>query len=96
MKKVERAEFPLCDMCKSATAMCDAPTISGAWGYLCPDCLSIFGGPNAEAVGFEFVLPGEKRRSEDTLAKEISDAIYAGDFDLVEELVGDGDLAEFL
>jgi hypothetical protein len=47
-------------------------------------------------VGYEFVLPGEKRRSEDTRGKEIRDAVYAGDFDLVEELVGDGDIAEFL
>ena len=96
MKQVERAEFPLCDICRGATAMCDAPSIYGHWGYMCPDCFATHAGPNADALGFEFVLPGAKTRSEDSLAKEIRDAVYAGDFSLAEDLIGDRDPAEFL
>ena len=96
MKKVERAEFPNCGMCFGYDAICDAPTLNGAWEYMCRACLEIFGGADAWVVGFEFVPVGSKRRSEDSLAKEIRDAVYAGDFSLAEDLIGDRDPAEFL
>lgn len=96
MRKVERSEFPVCDICKRETAMYDAPTMYGPWANMCADDFAGHAGSNANAIGYEFVLPGEKQRSEDTLAKEIRDAVNAGDFDLAGDLIGDRDFAEFL
>lgn len=96
MKKVERAEFPICDICKKETAMYDAPTMYGPWANMCADDFAGHAGAGADSLGYQFVLPGEKQRSEDTLAKEIRDAVNAGDLDLAGDLIGDRDFAEFL
>lgn len=99
MKKVEVAQFPMCQICTKATAMYDGPTKMGPWAYMCPDCMDSHGVGDIYAtasVSFQLVAPGEKRRSEDTKAKEIRDAVHDGNFAHAEELIGDGDPAELL
>ena len=96
MRKVERSKFPVCDICKKETAMYDAPTMYGPWANMCSDDFASHAGAGADSLGYQFVLPGENKRSEDSLAQELRDAIWSGDFDLADELLGDRDPAEFL
>lgn len=38
MKRVAMAKIPMCDICKVAPAMYDAPTVGGSWAYQCRSC----------------------------------------------------------
>ena len=45
MKTVKIMRLPNCDICNDNTAAYDAPTRSGAWGYMCAKCYKDQGSP---------------------------------------------------
>ena len=97
MKLIEKDEFPRCNICNQDSAIYDAPTYMGSWAYMCRSCFDTHSGAGADAVGFRFVAVGTlPTRSEESIAQDLADAVWSGDFDLAEEIIGDRDLAEFL
>ena len=97
MKLIEKDTFPTCNICNEESAIYDAPTAARYWAYMCRSCFDLNGASYADSVGFRFVAVGTlPTRSEESIAQDLADAIWSGDFDLAEEIIGDRDLAEFL
>ena len=95
MKKIHRDTLPACDICKSP-AKYDAPTVLGSWANMCEECFPAMAANYAPSTGYVFTTEPEKAMTDDELAQELRDAVWSGDFDLADELLGDRDPAEFL
>lgn len=89
----------------------DVPTWRGPWANLCADHLETEGGDGASRVGFHLVVgeapvlrtPSNTRMNNAqemselrARQRELRDAIESGDFDAAEDIIGDGDIAEWL
>jgi hypothetical protein len=85
-----------CNICAVNDAGWDSPTASGPWAYLCDDCFDSHAARGAFGLANELVVGDKPEMS----VKERRSAIYAalekGDLDLVDDLIGDGDIAEWL
>lgn len=95
MKTIYKDTLPACNLCNQP-ATYDAPTSNGRWAYMCTTCFAGNASRNADSVGFQFSTEPEPVVTDAELAREISDAVWSGDFELAEELLGDRDPAEFL
>lgn len=89
--------LPDCDVCKAEglgvpkSAHYDAKTLAGPWAYLCKwHFESETAGVLGTGVGQRLVV-GPKPNRSDLIA-----ALERGDYDAAEDIVGDGDLAEWL
>ena len=100
MKKVYIPDTKTCDICNLEDATEDAtynaPTIYGSWANMCSDCFIDVSAPSATTVGYKLIV-GEKPEVDES---ERIAAIHAAaqDFDVetLYELIGDGDLADYL
>lgn len=93
--KIAHCQHGYPDEC-GADAEFDVPTVSGQWANLCGphkvlDCL-----PSADAVGYRLTRVPPPEPDERERRRAIRAAIYSGDFDAAEDLIGDGDPAEWL
>jgi len=55
MKTTYLATIPQCDICHNHLAVCDAPTKSGPWAYMCSACRTTHIGPGGQHIGFALV-----------------------------------------
>jgi len=95
MKKIYLASLPQCDMTGcSAPARYDAPTKMGPWAYLCVHHYDTTAAPNG--IGSELVIGEEPERTDDDIRNDLLAAFESGDWDAMEDAIGDRDLAEFL
>jgi len=97
MKKVYIPDTKTCDICNKENATYDAPTVyNNKWANMCADCFIDVSAPSATTVGYKLVV-GEKPEVDES---ERIAAIHAAaqDFDVetLYELIGDGDLADYL
>ena len=87
--------IPDCDLCgKEHGGIYDAPMLGGIWADMCEKCWRQEG-HNDDTLGSRRVS-GLKPPTKEETARDIRAAIDAGNFDMVEELIGDGDIFEFL
>ena len=93
VKTIYFATLPKCNFC-GLPAHVDAPTSRGPWAYQCTVCWPLVGNP----AGLHTLLAEGDEPEEDPVAKRrsIREAIEAGDFDEAEDLIGDGDISEWL
>jgi hypothetical protein len=77
-------------------AVYDAPTNHGPWANMCDEHFESLRAPNAYSVGYRFLVGEEPVKSDEEKGREIRSAIESGDFDLAEDLIGDGDVSEWL
>jgi hypothetical protein len=78
---------------KTVTARFDSRIGGMSWGYLCDGHMAELGDTSS---AFQLTDEPEPERSESDTRKAIADAIERGDADEVWDLVGDGDLVDFL
>lgn len=86
-----------CDMapCEN-TATYDGRTIMGPWANMCDRHFAEFGDGLGTGRGQRMIVGTKPEVSEEQRLTQITAAIEAGDFETVEELVGDGDIAQYL
>lgn len=85
-----------CDLCDQ-TAKWDTPIYpQGPWGYVCDADYRNEYGEKGHFLAIELIVGEEPEVDEKELRKQILDAIYEGDLDLAEELIGDGDVSEWI
>lgn len=82
--------IPTCNICSVLPATIDGPTSRGPWAYMCDGCANLHGGNLA--MGHKLAVGERPVASREDILK----AIEAGDFSLAEDLIGDGDIAEFI
>lgn len=93
-------KYPDCDICKyeqgrSTEAHYDARTTSGQWGMLCDVHMATRGTGLGTGKGQKLIV-GEKPVLTDEERRAKADkAVREGDLDTLEELMGDGDPADF-
>lgn len=98
MKTVHVVTLPPCALCTyeegmTVPARYDSPVDGGRWGYLCERHMETRGNTGlASRLSDE----PEPERSKADVRRDIYAAIDAGNADEVWDLVGDGDLLDFL
>jgi hypothetical protein len=81
---------------QTETAHYDGATTFGPWANMCEECFARFGRGLGTGKGQRLIV-GEKPVLDRSMKQAaIDDAVQSGDLDLIEELVGDGDIAEWL
>jgi len=104
-EKVIVASKPECDICKfengkpGVTADYDGKTVRGPWANMCRSCFFSHGVGLGTGRGQQLLVVGSPEAAifeEQDKSSEINAAIEAGDFDALEDLIGDGDIAEYL
>jgi hypothetical protein len=96
------SQLPDCDIHKFikggaiVPATVDGKTTDGRWANMCDPCFSEWGVGLGTGRGQRLIVGERPEPSRDERAAAIGAAIEAGNFDQVEELVGDGDIAEWL
>ena len=95
MKLIHKDPLPACDICKAATAFCDAPAKPrGTWAYMCLPCHKIHAATSADRVGFMFC---SEPRDCTIRQEKIALAVEDGDMDLAISLTwNDGDLLDYI
>lgn len=94
--------LPSCQLCGGAPhpAAYDvslAPMGDHRWANVCERVYQDMGAPRLGTGVGQRLIVGEKPKPDEVgRALQIRQAIEAGDFDTAEELIGDGDLAEWL
>jgi len=97
--------IPSCDIHagkhETVPAFADARMRTGQWANMCQSCFDYYGVGLGTGKGQRYVLATDKpvlSAAQERRAKQsaINEAIESGDFDTVEDLIGDGDLAEWL
>jgi hypothetical protein len=96
MKTIYVTEVKKCDICVASNATYDAPTYTGQWANMCDTCFPSAKGSSADIVGFILSVDDEPEIDDNEVADLIREALLEGDLDLVEELVGDRDIHEFI
>lgn len=92
MKQVYVTALPKCDICGKADAHYDGKTRLGPWANMCDGCYGIHG-TKASTLTNEFVVGEAPERDRHA---EVAAAIEAGDWDALEDAIGDGDIADYL
>lgn len=96
------ASLPECDihkhelMIEGVPASYDGKTKHGPWAMMCQSCFEQNGIGLGTGRGQRLIVGEEPAVSALEKSRLIGAAIQAGDFDEVEDLVGDGDLTEWL
>jgi hypothetical protein len=99
--KVYVATLPECDICKydggkpGVEAHYDGKTINGPWANMCSAHFITHGVGLGTGRGQELVV-GEDPATAESKRQDLLAAIAAGDFEAAEDIVGDGDIAEWL
>lgn len=95
MKTIYLAAPPTCDMDGCNTeARYDAPTKMGPWAYLCVQHYDTVAARNG--IGSEIVVGAEPERTDADIRRDLLAAMAEGDWDAMEDAIGDRDIAEFL
>jgi len=88
--------YPKCDVCSTPdSGQIDAPTVKGCWANMCSTCVELVG----KNVGIgtkkdrDFVSEVLSPKERNKLAEEL---ISTGDWDALEDLIGDGDLLDYI
>lgn len=84
--------IPDCDFHPGTPATVDGRTSTGQWANMCGRCHDAHGVGLGTGKGQRLIV-GERPAPTDAAIRA---AIESGDFDLFEELVGDGDPADWL
>ncbi len=93
--------LPTCDIHwhtrnERVSAAYDAKTISGPWANMCADCFQAYGVGLGTGKGQRLILGTQPAPDPERLRSQILAAISAGDLAMAEDLIGDGDLGEYL
>ena len=92
-------ELPACDICKAggieSEAEFDGKTIEGPWANMCNPHFHIHGTGLGTGKGQRLVVGEKPVDSDEEKQRKVQEAVAAGDFDTAEELIGDGDPADF-
>ena len=99
-RSVTVAKLPNCDVCASAgirdqVAKYDGKTIMGPWANMCQACFADLGVGLGLGRGQELIMRQADEQPHDR-RRDLWAAIEAGNLDLAEEIIGDGDLAGWL
>jgi hypothetical protein len=100
-KEAYVASLPDCDVCKFGggkrnVAAYDGATTQGPWAYMCEEHFASHGVGLGTGVGQRLIVGERPVMSHADKTAAIQRAINSNDFGAVEDIVGDGDLAEFL
>jgi hypothetical protein len=99
---VRVATIPDCDIHKGAgqkvPAAYDLKLKQGPWAYVCEECRTehAFYKDLGTGKGQRLTTEEPEPTDEEAKRKEMESALRRGDFDAVQDLIGDGDLAEWL
>ena len=93
MKTIVKTNLPTCDLCGAEEANHNSPTVYGPWANMCEACFPDNVCPRRGEAGYLYITTPTP---ETDRQEQIALAIENGDMDLVAELVGDGDLLEYL
>jgi hypothetical protein len=93
--------YPDCDICKyeqnrTTEAHYDGRTTSGQWGFMCEVHFASRGLGLGTGRGQRLIVGEEPEMTKAERGERIQQALEDGDLDAAEELVGDGDIAEWL
>jgi hypothetical protein len=93
--------YPDCDICKyeqgrTTEAHYDGRTTGGQWANMCDVHFASRGLGLGEGRGQRLIVGEKPEMTEAERRKQIHQAVADGDLDLAEELIGDGDIAEWL
>jgi hypothetical protein len=93
-------KYPDCDICKYeqdriTEAHYDGQTLTGQWGYMCDVHFASRGTGLGTGKGQRLIVGDKPVDTEERKRRKIREAINQGDFDAAEELIGDGDPADF-
>lgn len=95
------SKLPDCDICKyeqdrKTEAHYDGRTVSGQWANMCTPHFATRGVGLGTGKGQHLVVGEKPVDTEGEKGRKIRQAINQGDYDTAEELIGDGDPAEWL
>jgi len=93
MKDVYKETLPVCDICKKEEAIYDAPYAHGPWAFQCSGCMTDH---VPTSIGFKLVKGEEPVMSDTNRIAGIHEAMNKWDMDTLMELVGDGDITEYI
>jgi hypothetical protein len=99
MKTVYIPEHKTCDFEHNGTpgyAKYDAPTLGRGWANMCQMHFDHYASPFAHEAGYVLVVGEAPVVSDKDKRRALMDAIESGDFDAAEDIIGDGDIAEWL
>jgi len=91
-------QLPMCDIHKyehgnpNIVARYDGRTVTGQWANMCDQCFASHGTGLGTGYGQELVIGDEP----ETTPEQVHDAISRGAIDEVWDLVGDGDILDFI
>lgn len=89
--------LPACDFCKGQgtvkEATYDGRTAAGVWANMCRFHFDVFGLGLGTGKGQELIVGTAPERNR---AQEVKDAIASGDWEAMEDAVGDGDLMDYI
>jgi uracil-DNA glycosylase len=94
------SELPACDICKHeqdriTEAHYDGRTTTGQWANMCDVHFATRGIGLGTGRGQKLIVGEKPVETEERKRRKIREAINQGDFDAAEELIGDGDPADF-
>lgn len=101
-KETYVTSLPQCDICRyeentpGIEANYDGKTVRGPWANMCERHFASHGLGLGTGSGQRLIVGEKPAQSREDKAAAINRAIEDGDFDAVEDLVGDGDIAEWL
>lgn len=94
--------LPTCDIheyekgVKGVEAQYDGKTVRGPWANMCEDCFQSHGIGLGTGRGQRLIVGEKPEESKSDKRSALLAAIESGDFDAAEDIVGDGDIAEYL
>jgi hypothetical protein len=94
-------KYPDCDICKHeqdriTEAHYDGQTLTGQWGYMCEVHFASRGTGLGTGKGQRLIVGEKPVPTREERRKQVQQAAQDGDWDAMEEAVGDGDIAEWL
>lgn len=93
-------ELPNCDFCKQDNLIVDAEydgkTVMGPWANMCAKHHVQYGTGVGTGRGQKLIVGEKPAVTDQERREEVIKALRSGDFDAFEELVGDGDPADYL
>ena len=96
MKNVYIPDTKTCDICSLEDATYDAPTIYGSWANMCADCFIDNSSRGAREMGYRLIVGEKPVMDDDDKVAAIHQAMTDWDMDTLDELVGDGDICEYI
>ncbi len=91
---------PDCDLCKQQgsqrPAFYDGKTVYGPWAYMCEEHMEEVGNGLGTGRGQRLIVGEKPTMTAAEKSAAMREAIANNDMEAVEDIVGDGDLAEWL